>query len=189
MVVSSAQCRYFYMYYPVCAHQFHQWRWSRAGAWWRARRQLRPVSGTRRTIYQSEWRAAGWWTGNQPLWLWLWLSAFFHSLGVHRVALLEMTGLSDDTALLVVATQQWVAILHHDNHTVSSMSSPLGGWSSFELSNRCLFWMGRMTESFNSVMTSSRPAISLHVIWEHVKISENIHLRIKTALWEHTDSW
>lgn len=42
---------------------------------------------------------------------------------------------------------------------------PLGGCRSLDPMNRCLFWTGRMTVSFNSVMTSSKPAMSFHVIY------------------------
>lgn len=46
---------------------------------------------------------------------------------------------------------------------------PLGGWKSFDPDKRCLFWMGRMTVSCSSLITSSRPAISLQVTYRKGK--------------------
>lgn len=42
---------------------------------------------------------------------------------------------------------------------------PLGGWNSLDPAKRCLFWKGRMTVSCSSLITSSRPAISLQDTW------------------------
>lgn len=40
---------------------------------------------------------------------------------------------------------------------------PLGGWKSLDPVNRWRFWKGKITVSCSSLITSSRPAISLHV--------------------------
>lgn len=50
-----------------------------------------------------------------------------------------------------------------ETHNISLL--PFGGCKSLEFSNKYFFLMGKMTVSFKSVMTSSKPAISFQVTW------------------------
>lgn len=57
----------------------HRWRWCRAGFSQPMRRLPPSASEIRRTICPSAWRAAGWWTDNQTLWLLPWRSESFRT--------------------------------------------------------------------------------------------------------------
>lgn len=71
----------------------------------------------------------------------------------------------------------------------SSMTSPylpFGGCKSLEFWNRCFFLIGKITVSFRSVITSSKPAMSFHVTWgtntilkSHHQVRKQSHSQLK----------
>lgn len=143
------------------------------------KRQRRPASAILHTTYLSGCSAAGWWNETPPLWPLPWRSMFYHSQGARTAAHLLpwWGGIQSMPVCFYILTFifptscSFSSFFHYKALTswcdVRGNSWPFGGCSSLEPRNRCLFCTGKMTVSFNSVMTSSRPAMSLHVIYIH----------------------